>query len=86
MSVGYLGLSHSPIPDRSNGAKARAVRRAALARSRSRRVWEPRCMPKTRATVEDDASTRAAAAMCERPASFHGLPATGSRGNGGATS
>jgi hypothetical protein len=42
-------------------------------------------MPKTRATVKDVTSTLAAA-MCERPASFHGLPATASRGNGGATS
>jgi hypothetical protein len=37
-------------------------------------------------TVEDDASTRVAAARCERPASFHGLPATDARGDGGATS
>src|ERR1035437_6332388 len=78
----------SPVTDPCpvNGATARAVLRAALARSRSRLAWGLRFMPRIRTTVEDDPSARTAVARCERPASFHGLPATDSRGNGGATS
>ena len=76
----------SAIPARSTAPRPRAVRRTALARARSRLAWGLRFMPRIRTTVEDDPSTRTAVARCERPASFHNLPGTDSRGNGGATS